>query len=522
MRQHLLYLGSESQVQIAKEALVALKARKISASNDFQFARLELTHSMLEDMVLDITLITEIEAVTSQLRHNAIDLLIYDERGGVDATEAISKIRDDVKILADHWGPDFMFPMSRVVTVLNATDGNDRSRIFELGKSNVRDVHFDPKSTRHLLLWIKDILWHGIKRENHVGLALSGGGLEGFLYQLGALFALESCLQGKDGGLKNCDVISGVSSGALAGTLFGSQVPLLEVIRSFVGTSKDLPRFTSRTLFDIAATNMTKRVVKNTVSWTGFDIKAFLNKTMKSIPTGFFKGDSLEGYFKSVIEYSGREDKFPEGQRPEIYIGATDQDSFQHVTFGGKRFRDMKLSEAMRASCALPPLFAPKQINGRYYIDGQVTKTCNLELVIEKGCRLVVILNPLKPYASHTPGAVDKEGGVYGIIQTIKALVSTRLQTTLSHCTERYPDTDFIVFEPEEECAELMAGSPMRYNIRTKVIWLAFRDTLRKIASRYPVYQAKFQRYGLELVAPEELQNIEDRFLSEFTIFRGE
>src|SRR5690606_9879358 len=112
---------------------------------------------------------------------------IYDERGGgVEARAAIAQIRDDVHAFAQHWGPDFLFPMSRVVTILEHED-NEAQRAFELGRIQVRDVFVAPQNTASILRWLKRVLTQGVIREPRVGMALSGGGLEGFLYQLGVL-----------------------------------------------------------------------------------------------------------------------------------------------------------------------------------------------------------------------------------------------------------------------------------------------------------------------------------------------
>ena len=88
--------------------------------------------------------------------------------------------------------------------------------------------------------------------------------------------------------------------------------------------------------------------------------------------------------------------------------------------------------------------------------------------MVSNGCRLVIIVDPLKPFATEVPGAVDKEGGIFTLIQTMKALVYSRFATTLSHITDRFPDVDFIVFQPDEETTRIMSGSPMRYKIRNE------------------------------------------------------
>ena len=115
----------------------------------------------------------------------------------------------------------------------------------------------------------------------------------------------------------------------------------------------------------------------------------------------------------------------------------------------------------------------------------------------------------MRPLTTVVPGSVDKRGGVYAMIQTIKAIIHTRFRSTLTHMTERFPDIDFIVLQPDEECAVLMAGSPMRYKIRTEIVDAAYTHTLRQLRERHHIYQAKLKRYGIELKSPEVLKDLE-------------
>ncbi len=163
----------------------------------------------------------------------------------------------------------------------------------------------------------------------------------------------------------------------------------------------------------------------------------------------------------------------------------------------------------MRASCALPPFYTPVTIGNRRFIDGQVTRTSNLELLVAGGCQLIFVIDPLKPFASQVPGTVEKEGGIFALIQTVKALVYTRFQSTLAHLTERYPDVDFIVLQPDENITRIMSGSPMRYRIRCEIIELAYRSTLKRLIERHEVYSSKLAKHGFILSSIEHLKELE-------------
>lgn len=510
MLHHLLFVASPTQIELTKLALSRLRATPLPEKTATAEA-FHLKHPLLDELTLNIHLISDLDAITPHLRRNPVDLLIYDERdGGTEARAALAKIRDDTVAFAELWGPDFLFPMSRVVAILGdrGDEKNGAQRAFELGRVQVRDVCVAPKSTAHLLRWLARVLNQGIIRSARVGMALSGGGLEGFLYQVGVLHALHKGVLGRS--LRTIDSYSGISSGSICAALMAGNVPTGEVIRAMHGKSDVMAPMSGSLLFDVAASTIGKRILRESVSWAGLDPTKWAKKLMQAIPTGIFKGEALKSYFRDCILAYGQDDTFNQ-MGPELFIGATDQDTFEHVTFGKTPWANVPVSEALRASCALPPFFTPTQVGGRWFIDGQVTKTVNLELLVDRGCRLIIIIDPLKPLATLIPGSVDRRGGVYSIIQTIKALVHTRFQSTLAHLTERYPDVDFLVFQPDEECAHLMAGSPMRYRMRTQIVTAAYRHTLRQLRERHAIYAAKLSRFGFELRSPEELLELERR-----------
>ena len=513
MRYHLLYICSKDELSNVATALNRLYATTVESGGAVAEA-FELRHSLLGDTVLQINILTDLNAVGGHLRSYPVDLLIYDERGdgSTPAPDAVRLIKKDVQALADLWGPDFLFPMSRVVAIIERQD-HLPEHAFELGQLDIRDVCVAPKNTAALVLWLKRILAEGVIKENRVGLSLSGGGLEGFLYQLGCLYALEQSVEGRE--LNHVDVVSGVSSGSIVGSLFAAGISLDEVIKSLHQKSDLLPSLTSGAIFDIAGLEIAQRLMKQSLGWAGLSPQKWLSKISGSVPTGFFRGSKLELFFRDIFTETVELDDNFKNFKSELFIGATDQDSYEHVIFGLPPWDDVPVSEAVRASIALPPVFVPKSIKGRWFIDGQVTKTTDLELVVDKGCSLVVIINPLKPYTSNTPGSTDKLGGVHGFIQTIKALVSSRFESSLKHVTERFPSVDFIVFEPDEECAKVMSGSPMRYRIRTEIVQLAYLSTLRKLRERREVYAVKLGKYGYKLKSVHTLKKLEEVDLSQ-------
>jgi predicted acylesterase/phospholipase RssA len=509
MRQHLLYVTAPSRLTGIMGALERLHATRLPEDGPLT-VNYELDHRLLKGMSLRIYLLADLDGVSPVLRQHPIDLLVHDERGfdGIEAIQAVQNIGRDVSLLAQLWGPDFQFPLSRIVAVLKNTPDNDH-RIFALGRINVRDVIVEPKQTALMLRWLREVLYAGIVRENKVGLALSGGAIEGLLYQAGTVLALKHAFCGRS--IYDSDVISGISSGSIVGSFIANQIEVEELIRGVLDLPSRYPPLKLNTAFDLAGLPIIKRMISNSLRMHKLKPSQWLEATMESIPTGFFKGDRLEAYFHDLFATHGLGDNF-EKLATRLYIGATDQDTFDHVTLGRAPFDKMPISSAVRASCSLPPLFTPKAIEDRWYIDGQVTKSCNLESVVEDGARLVFVIDPMKPFRATVAGSADIKGGYYGMVQMIKALVSTRFEGSLRAVSEQFPDVDFIVFQPDEECARLMSGSPLRARLRTEILEVAFQSTLRRLRERHRVYTAKTSRYGFELKSVDALRKLEGTY----------
>ena len=186
------------------------------------------------------------------------------------------------------------------------------------------------------------------------------------------------------GSLYDCDIYSGISSGSILSTILVHKMPLEESIRAALGESSRLPNFSSRAIYDLAGADIVKRLTRQTFRWFPSDKDAsWTEKLLQVIPTGIFKGQKLQAAFAEAIKSYGGDDTFT-NLKTELYIGATDQDSFSHVVFGEKPWHNVAISDAVRASCALPPVFTPWKIKDKLFLDGQITRSCNIDLLAKK------------------------------------------------------------------------------------------------------------------------------------------
>lgn len=171
-----------------------------------------------------------------------------------------------------------------------------------------------------------------------IGYALSGGFIKGFAH-LGVMQAL------LEHDIKP-DIISGVSAGALAGVFYADGNEPHQVVEYF-----------SKHKF--------------------MDLTSFAAST-----AGVFKLSDFIDFLNSNLKAKRLEDlPLP------LIITATDLDHGICV-----QFRKGKIAERIAASCCMPVMFAPVNINGINYVDGGVFKNLPVS-TIRKECEKVIAVN---------------------------------------------------------------------------------------------------------------------------------
>lgn len=183
-----------------------------------------------------------------------------------------------------------------------------------------------------------------VARPYRLGLALSGGGARGFAH-VGALLALE------EAGLKP-DVIAGVSAGSVVAVLYAGGVRPLEIANLFART--------------------------------GF--RTFAELSLGS--GGLFK---IEKFGNFVLNSLGGKHLIEELDIP-TYIGATDLDNARGVAFDKG-----EIIPRMIASCSIPIIFPPIEIDGIHYVDGGVLRNHPAWIIRDKCDTLIgVNVSPLR------------------------------------------------------------------------------------------------------------------------------
>lgn len=338
------------------------------------------------------------------------------------------------------------------------------------------------------------------ERRGRVALCLAGGGVEGLLYEIGVLRALDEFLSERK--VADIDLFFGISAGSILASFLANGLSPEEIAEGLRRGTNKLDRIRRRDIFDPNFRELPRRAgaFARELARRG-EARNVVSAAYRSIPSGVFAGERLRRYLAKQLQRPGMSDSFHAMRRP-LFVGATDQDTNEAVVFGEPGHMDVPVHLAVRASCALMPFYAPQKIGPRFYIDGAFTRTTNMRVAAKHGATLVILVDPLVPLRADTPGYVDKRGGLFGAMQGLKCLINGRFDKAEGAIREMYPNVAFHLFRPEGDEMKILSGSPMKFLYREEVEHLAYERTRRKLLEREPELSRDFRRNGWSFRAP--------------------
>ena len=354
----------------------------------------------------------------------------------------------------------------------------------------------------------------GRRRRSPIGLALAGGGPLGGIYEIGALTALADCLEGVD--FNDLEVYVGVSSGAFIAAGLANRLAPHEMCRMFIESDAHHEPLEPGILLRPALREYLRRAVSlppllAASTWhflTHPGANAFLEsfaRVGRALPTGLFDNDAIERFLTRLFTSGGRTNDFRLLER-KLFLVATDLDSGAPVEFGAPGHDHVPISRAVTASSALPGLFPPVEIEGRYFVDGALKRTLHASVALREGVRLLLCINPLVPYDSRVPGATGRaprrlvEGGLPAVLaQTLRAIVHSRMQIGMSRYRREFPGADVVLFEPNRHDAEMFFTNMFSYSSRRRLAEHAYQKTRQELFARRHALAPVLARHGLGL-----------------------
>ncbi|MFN3597597.1 MAG: patatin-like phospholipase family protein [Rubricoccaceae bacterium] len=348
-----------------------------------------------------------------------------------------------------------------------------------------------------------------------VGLALAGGGPEGAIYEIGVLRALDLALEGLD--LNDVPVMVGVSSGAFVGSCLANGITTAQLVRSVVHEEPGEHPFRPELFLSPALGEYARRLLSvprlvadafgaaATESGLGLTA-ALLGRLSRALPVGVFDNHPLRTFLETVFRHPGRTDDFRALRNP-LFVVASDLDAGVPVLFGDEGWDHVPISLAVQASTALPGLYPPVEIDGRYYVDGVLHKTVHASVAFEHGAGLVLCVNPIVPV--DTERAVEQgymrrgylvDRGMPAVMsQTFRTMIRSRMGTGMAAYRTRYEMADLVLIEPRRDDYAMFFTNVFSFDARQSVLEHAFRSTLRQLDERYDELAPVLARHGITL-----------------------
>jgi len=352
-------------------------------------------------------------------------------------------------------------------------------------------------------------------RRSKIGLALAGGGPEGAIYEIGALRALDEAIDGLD--LNALDVYVGVSAGAFLSANLANGLTSAQMCRAIVKHEPgehpfipgifftpavgewarrglSIPRLVARALLEFARNPRDRSLLDS------------LTLLSHALPVGVFDNAPIREYLRAIYTMKGRSDDFRELPR-RLYVVAAELESGRPVLFGAPGLDHVPISRAVQASSALPGLYPPVEIDGRFYVDGILNHTMHAALALETGAKLVLCVNPLVP-VDVTGGIADEAHGIEQLVerglptvlsQTFRTLIHSRLTMGMESHGRKFRDADVVLLEPDRDDHRMFFTNIFSFSARRAVCAHAYDSTRRDLLERYDELAPLLARHGLAL-----------------------
>lgn len=390
-------------------------------------------------------------------------------------------------------------------------------------------------------------------------LVLAGGALTGASFKIGGLKALNDYFVNFD--IRQFDIFLGISSGSLLATALSGGLSPEEMLKSFDGTSKKFSklqpwhfywpnwveflerplRYGARALSWLPGViwrlatklpahpngiyNLFFEFIKHPslqhyeTLWEMIDESALADHAFPSLleclPSGVFDNEPLEKYLKENIRRNKMTNDFALAKKmggKSLYITAMTLDGAKEEVFGPDEKNDVSISKAVQASSAMPGFYKPVKIGDQYYVDGGVKHTANLDLMVNKGAKLIICYNPFRPYEKQAfikKMAKQKdpkshsltEEGIFAVLnQFFRTVFHTRLHNAMQSY-EKNPDFDgdIILIEPRPDDAAFFAMNPFAMGHRLHAAQLGFESARNSIEERYDEIAAILNSYGIRM-----------------------
>src|SRR5437588_1251118 len=356
------------------------------------------------------------------------------------------------------------------------------------------------------------------KREHgKTALVLAGGGITGGIYQLGVLRALDDLLLNRT--TLDFDIYVGTSAGAFVATLLSSGIPPKALVDLARNPSLQLQWSMFRHVFSPNLGELGQRlkslprhvpaIVQDLARHKGsFLISDLLGFLSLALPTGLLDSSQVGVFMREILELAQLPTSF-DGIEKELYIVACQLDTWERAVFSATTTPNVSIPEAVAASSAIPIVFKPVRLNGIDYVDGGVKGAAAVDVAIDHGAELVVVVNALAPLDVrgirestflHRFGRTIADLGIKGVAnQVARGILKDTLADHVRLLRETHPDVDIVVIEPLPNDEKMFFHEVMSTSARLVVAQHGYESVLDGMNRNHSHFSRVMARHGIEI-----------------------
>jgi predicted acylesterase/phospholipase RssA len=390
-----------------------------------------------------------------------------------------------------------------------------------------------------------------LRRKQKIGLVLSGGGIKAAAFHIGVCLALKEKGLRFAGGTKDLArhvfpegaaptvrLYVGSSAGSFVSAVLAAGYDVESLIQAFqIGSGKrlrssqdevqSLKPLSYRHVFAVngqSLLNYIPPILRGHSSWFAGGLEALLKSGFKL--NGLFTTDNLERYLRNHVLVENDFSRLG----VELYVVATQLNHTRKAIFGPfpESYKNSStnyinyasISEAVAASVALPPVFAPYEIKrpdgrGLHFYDGEIRETLSAHIAADHGCDLVISSYSVQPYHfTEDVGSLHQYGipvilnqALYQVIQQkitkhiewnerlkevyqivdeffrhegLPEMARKKILSQLEQKIHVRPNTDYVYIHPRAQNSEMFFMDHFSLNAKTleKVVNAGFKSAL--------------------------------------------
>ena len=352
---------------------------------------------------------------------------------------------------------------------------------------------------------------------SRLALALSGGGFTGYLFEIGALTALDDLFD--DGfSVTHFDFYVGVSAGSAAAALIANGVKPEEILRA--NLLGERPYYFERRDIFVPAMGEGFRSITRLIqqfgqvftmylrNGRGMGFVGLLEKAQETLPCGIYALDPFARYLETTFAAKGLSNSF-EGLRQALYIPAIDLETGQSVVFGDEGWREVPISKAVTASSAAPIYFCPVRIGGREYIDAGIGRFDCFDLAAQKAADFMLIIHPtpllgMAPVAPTNGSANPRHRGFLSISDLASRInLEARFRLAFDLNRREHPDKFFVISPDPSDSVTFDRSRFLTFQDRIHLHRCGYLSAAQMIKKHVMEMQPALARHGISISIPK-------------------